>query len=1116
MHHAPDSISNRYELVEKLGQGGMGAVYRAYDRLNRQTVALKRVVTPVENLKFSASSGGDSSDNILLALAVEFRTLAGLRHPNIISVLDYGFDSNGQPYFTMELLPDARTITQAGKDQPLETQVRYLNELLLALTYLHRRGVIHRDLKPDNVLVTANGQVKVLDFGLASGAATKSVTGFGEETAGTIAFMAPELFSDMPATVQSDLYAVGMIVYELFVGQFPLNTKNMVTLFNDIMTKMPDTSSLDFELGDLLDRLLAKSAESRPDDAERVISELCEATQQPLPPESHLIRESYLQASKFVGRETELDQLKAIFQTVLDEENALQGGNAFMLIGGESGVGKSRLVDELRIRAIVKGAIVLRGQGVAEGGLPFQMWRDPVRRLVLSTPMNDLEAGILKALVPEIGDLLGRAIADVPEVTGNAWQQRIVLTLVDVFKRQTTPILLIAEDLQWTTESLVVLEQMLRVREQLPRLCVIGTYRDDEKPDLPTQLPEMEVMSLKRLDAAAIADLSKSMLGEAGTQPQIIDLLQRETEGNVFFMVEVVRVLAEEAGRLADIGNMTLPQHVFAGGVQQVVRRRLDRLPEPIRAWLKPIAVAGRQIDPLLVDYMSTSYGLMPNVETSDETEQAQIFTFNLKHFIPTFRDELLIQCANVAVLEIVDGVWCFRHDKIREALLADLAAEERPLLHRQVAESIEAVYPKDASYNEVLLEHWSQARDLDKELHYLNLVAKHLIEIVANYDEARALLERGLKRLSEDDGRRVGLFNWEARSYREQGDYERTQLLAQQALDLAKRTGDQQGIATSLSNLGIATDDLGDYALAQDYHQQSLMISQAIDDQQGIATSLSNLGVVAGILGDFALAKNYFQQSLAIHQTNGDQYGTAKSLNNLGIVEGGLGNDALARDYYQQSLTISQTIGDQQGIAISLSNLGLVAGSLGDFALAQDYHQQSLMISQTIGDQYGIAKNLSNLGLTAGSLVDYTLARDYHQRSLTIQEIIGDQFGIAYSLINLSFVYLRIERNLAPKTFYEALKISHAIKVAPLLLEILVGFAWFYLEQKKFTDAAAFAGLVQYHPASHINGQLKLKELLPELETSLSADDLNAAMERGKALDLDTVVAELLAEFAE
>lgn len=993
-------IANRYQLLEKLGQGGMGVVYRAIDHLNRQTVALKRVSAITDRFDFALTN---TTDDVRLALAMEFRTLAGLRHPNIISVLDYGFDADGLPFFTMEVLTEPQQIHEAAHGSSLETQVRLINEMLLALAYLHRRGIIHRDLKPSNVLVANNGQVKVLDFGLASDVTAEKAGSHSYGAAGTIAYMAPELLAnpDSPATVQSDLYAAGIIAYEILIGRYPFSSEGFSSLIEDIIAKTPDTTALDAPLAYWLDRLLAKSPDVRPADVDQVLQELCSAAGQPLPPESATIRDSFLQASKFVGREAELETLKTSLESVMDG-----GASEFILIGGESGVGKSRLVDELRTRALVRGATVLQGQAVAEGGVPFQLWQNPARRLALSTPLSDLEAGILKDLVPEIDGLLGREVSAVPEITGSGWQERIIFTLVDLFRRQTRPILLILEDLQWTAESLNVLKQLLQVREQLSSLLVVGTYRDDERPELPQTFPGMKLISLKRLNAEAIAELSVSMLGEAGQRPEFVELLRRETEGNVFFMVEMVRTLADNAGGLSAIGHVTLPSHIFTGGVQKVIQRRLNRLPQEIQTWLKPIAVAGRRLDLAVVDQLSST----------------------------PHRDFLAV-CANSAVLEVVDDEWRFSHDKIRETLLADLSTEESTALHHQVASAIEAVYNEDERYYEVLLEHWHKAGNLDKEIYYLNPVADRLIDISADHTRARTLLLRGLGQLSAEDSRRIALWNMLARSYALQGNYSQSQTLAQWALELAQQTGDQRGIATSLNNLGIVANRKSDYAAARDY----------------------------------------FQQSLALHRAIGDQYGTASSLNNLGILTFDQRDYATARDYYQQSLAIRRAISDQQGIAATLNNLAIIANDQEDFAQAREYQQQSLAISQTIGSQLGIALSYASLGYT----------------------------------------YFKLGESQAQHAFYQALKILHAIQSVPLILVIVVGFASLYMQAGHVAHAGELAGLLANHPARHPDLLKLLDQLIPVLKNILGEDDLATAMERGKTLDLDKTVRELLAEFA-
>src|SRR5262249_34256437 len=155
---------------------------------------------------------------------------------------------------------------------------------------------------------------------------------------------------------------------------------------------------------------------------------------------------------------------------------------------------------------------------------------------------------------------------------------RLLLTIEELFKAQNLPILLILEDMQWAgSESLGVLMRLSRTIQNLP-VMVVASYRDDELPDLARKIPDAEVLKLHRLNESNIASLCQSMLGESGNSAHLIDRLERETEGNAFFLVEVMRMLAEEAGQLDLIGEMTLPGKVFTGGIQRFIQRRLDKV----------------------------------------------------------------------------------------------------------------------------------------------------------------------------------------------------------------------------------------------------------------------------------------------------------------------------------------------------------------------------------------------------------------------------------------------------------------------------------------------------------------------------------------------------------
>jgi hypothetical protein len=709
----PALINKRYVLHEQIGRGGMGVVYKAFDRLTRQYVALKQVTVGEDSLIFSSR---DTSADLRLSLSREFQTLASLRHPNIVSVLDYGFDAQKQPFFTMELLQSTQTILLAGRSKNRDVQVGLIIQLLQSLAYLHRRDIRHRDLKPSNVLVV-DQIVKVLDFGLSVNG-TQAGGDMGS-TGGTIPYMSPEALmgNASSSTPVSDLYAVGMIAYELLMGTYPFRTNSTTDLIHDIInTKPVMNGGIDRRVVAVIERLLAKKAEDRFQSAQDAIIELNKALITPLSLESISIIESFLQSAQFVGRDTELNQLITVFQ------DAKEGHGAAWLIGGESGVGKSRLLSELRARALVQGALVLQGQAVSDGGALYQVWQNVLRWLALFSDLTDLEAGVLKELIPDLPQLVDRAIPDAPPVDPQATQSRILSVIEGLFTRQKEPLLVILEDIHWAdSESLGVLKHLTELSATLP-ILFIGSYRDDERHDLPDQLPEMRRMKLSRLTEEGIKALSVSMLGEAGRQKEVIDLLQVETEGNVFFLVEVVRALAEIAGRLTNVSTMTLPRHVFAGGVQTVIKRRLDRISSTDQTWLQLAAVSGRQLDLPMLRESGLDAGL----------------------------EQWLTQCNEAAVIESIgENQWRFTHDKLREGVLKDISVVYRRGLHQQVGHAMEKAYPNSTAQTPALAYHFSQAENWEKASTYLIQAADNANRLYA-HGEARKLYTQALDALKK------------------------------------------------------------------------------------------------------------------------------------------------------------------------------------------------------------------------------------------------------------------------------------------------------------------------------------------------------------------------------
>ncbi len=1157
-------LGNRYLVHNRLGVGGMGAVFRASDLLTGQDVALKRVFMTAEHLDFNTKQ---TMSNPRLALTREFQLLASLHHPNIIHVLDYGFDEKRQPYYTMSLLHNPKSIREAAQSETVEGKFRLLIDTLQALAYLHRRGIVHRDLKPANVLVEGR-EIKVLDFGLAIEA--NSV----RDTGGTLAYMAPEVLKGAPCSPAADLYAVGIIAYEIFAGSHPFHVTSTTLLLADILERSPDLDAipnLDIEhapetpsddLRAIIGRLLAKNPEERYSYAEAVIADLSRALGQPVPIESEAVRDSFLQAARFVERDTELDSLMQAWR-----EATHRRGTSW-LIGGESGVGKSRLIEELSIRVMVDGGLVLRGQAATgESRMPYRIWREPVKRLLLSTQLTDVEASILKDIVgDDIERIVGFDVPPPPPLDDKAHRQRLILTLVDLFRIQDTPILLILEDLQWANTSLEPLRALNEWVTELP-LMIVASYRDDERPDIPANLHKMQLLKLNRFSPTAIAQLSESMLGEVGKREQVVDLLERETEGNVFFIIEVVRALAEDAGRLADIGNITLPSHVFSGGVRQVVQRRLECVPDFAIPLLKLAAVGGRALDIALLEHL-LALGRFPEIE---------------------YLEDWLTYCVNVAVIEWDGQNWRFPHDKLREGLLETITPEERRQYHHDIAQALEALYADDETRVLMLLRHWREAGVAEKEAHYAARAGQRA-RLIGAFDDALVYFNRALE-LRYDQGQKAALLGQIADIYYVMGDIEGARVHYLSGLSLVERGGDKTIHATLLNGLGLIAlsqsdtearalftsalgiaresqnaycaavalnglgrlaaqesdfntargllleakelakehqyhqlyaevlDNLGNVAYRvgqfEDAHQrfeESLELRRHLGDKLGLARSLTNMGIVQEKRGDYESAREYLEQSLAIQWRIGDKAGIASNLNKLGVIANIYGDYETALAYFEQCVAIFRKLGNRRSEGVVLMNIGNIALYRGDYQGARTYYEQSLLILQAIRDVWGKAYTLNNLGRAAFLAGDYPLALDYHEQSLAMKRDIGDQLGIAYSLSDAAYALVELGDEVKARQYLaDALAIAMGSGAVQVVLDALVAWARIYLNKHQYTDCAEILGFASAHPLLHAHTRAThLRQARERLSAFVPLQWLEAAFQLGARRTLEQILISL------
>lgn len=1116
-------FSKRYLLHEQLGSGGEGVIYRATDRLTTRTVAVKRVRLETDGGMVSHAFHMNNANRKIL-IAHEFQTLATLRHPSIISVLDYGFSMDGEeyiPYFVMEYLPDAQPVVEAGMALSLEKKMALLIQMLQALHYLHQRGILHRDLKPANALVM-RGQLKLLDFGLS--AFVEKARG----TSGTLPYMPPEFMQDEPLSAASDLYSVGVMGYELLAGRHPFRVHDPSQLVLDILFTDPDFGGIEAPdaICMILEKLMAKAPADRFQSAQEVILALSTALGQQLPRETEAIRESFLRQAAFVGRTAEMNQLLTTFNGLLSPNDETPRA---WLIGGESGVGKSRLLQEFCAQVLVHGGVVLQGS-VGEHPSPYQLWHDPLQLLAVLTKVDLEQASVLKAIVPDIERVLPGVpfVLEPMPLEGQAHISRILAVLRTLFLQLTqgdtglVPVILVFEDTQWAgSESLALLREFQDVVTDLP-VMLLATFHLDETPHLPKQFPAFEQMILQRLQASEVAALTQAMLG-AG-DPDLYALLYRETEGNVLFLVETLRTLAEETGSLADIGKRQFTGAVRAKGVEALLARRLERVPEEARPLLSFAAVLGRQFDPRLL-------------------------TQNWKWRISW--EQWLLALSNASIIQLSEGQWVFTHEKLRQVLLTQLPPRRLQALHALAAEGIEKAYPDQPIWGKLAF-HWREAEVFDREFHYISLAGPYFLrtsayrEAVAVFERGLTLIETGLIEATHDQQAEFLLKRANALS--SLGEYERADQAYQKALSFGQAHGVDQRVAEGYLGLAKNHDLLGNYREAQNFYglalvifekagdvknaahsrmglgrvafrlgsfdeaklayQVSLETFRAVGEKQGEGSVLCGLGDTARVQGDFVVAKQCFLAAQVVFQEIGNRDGMSVAFNNLGVLAETQGLFPEALEWHQKSLNIKREIGVRQGIAISLSNLGVVYYSLNDFATSRKYTEETATLYKALQDRQGLADSYNNLGLLDFYMRDFKQARDRLGLALDLCEQIGDQWGVALAHLNLGKVARELHAlGVAIHHFSEALELAKILKLDSVILQTIIEYTPILLQAGECHRAVVHLSHTAHNPKTPGFERLLAGELLEEARKCLSDEEYIQADKTGASCTLDEIV---------
>jgi len=1030
-----------YDLLELLGEGGMGKVFRAHDSQEDRIVALK-VMT----------GGPSASDEIRRRFRREAAAGMRLSHPNIVKIFEVG-EQEGQFFISMEFV-EGKTVRQVLRQGPLKPQEAIDISIAVceALKEAHSMGIVHRDIKSDNLMVPAGGGVKVMDFGIAKLQDASILTQEGT-VMGTASYMSPEQAVGEPVDHRSDIFSLGIVLFEALTGQLPFPGDYELAVIYSIVNLSPvSIRELNKDVPELLEQVVVKAMRKEPQqryqDVDEMIQDLTKvkaflegrpgaartppkliaSVDWPKAEEKGLevtaARRRGFEA-RLAGRDEEFETLKKLF------DQAAQGKGQTVFIAGEAGIGKTRLVEELEKYARTMKVRTLAGRCPPRQGVyPYQAFVEAIRSYFEYegvTTAKKLEEFIrerapdLTAQLPVIRvflNITGKETVTI-ESREQIWDaiSRLIVRI-----SQERPFILFIDDLHWADENTLHLLQYSSRNTLASRLMIIGTYRPEDARTTPDgrihpllqiqpgmkQEGILTIINLERLKEGDVQQMVWSLFQDSDFGESFFESLHKETEGNPFFVMETLKLLKVEGIIEKEDGGFHLREDyeriTIPSKIQDIVMRRIERLGQAEREMLEIGAVEGESFHS---DTIGSCLGLnrLELLRTLQSLE----------------RDHHIIYPK--------DKVYYFDHGKIREFLYDALIPELRIEYHGIIGGYLANTYADDERLAPGIAHHFLEAGAGQKALPFLVTAGGSAKAVFANsqaigfYQKALEILHTAEEAGTQPEPKKhkntvleglgdvlalTGKHDDALRSYRELKSI--LSPSSPKHVELLQKLG-----SVHISNgenekaLEILDEATSEYETTMEHAGGNQHVHSVVGDDADFSDLSATFGKIRlsrsrafKATGKYAEAKREIEEGLKILGDKGNLKERAQAYNDLGNILFDQGDYAQAELMHTSGLELREKIADKKGIAEACNNLGIIYCEQGNYEKAAEMMEKSIQLMSEIGFRVGIAGTYTNLGAIYQDQGRYSESYETHQKSLSISKEMGSLPGQILSYANL------------------------------------------------------------------------------------------------------------------